>query len=404
MRWEGGRGREAVTFRVCLGSVRRRVVVLIIQVGEIPRDGESLQKLLLLDPHLGKETLRPWGEEEEANGPRFKGWGGEEKNLAELCSSGTDSGEATNQTRLVTLEYVLMQRYIGKPSSLRGRGSTTHKAPQTTFAPRLTQFPEPGHQVDKGGCPITQPAPELVAQGQEVMGNVHAVVMVNGSQLGKLLKKRKKRGRGCLENVGATYDPVLRVRMAAEPLRSRDTPSLTTGSSLWLAAALQCHTSTSHPGFFAGFWPSGPLSGKNIRRNKWVCLTAMAMDGHHSLMIHGHHVAEEMEDVPYQVEELDAAAREEERGAGSHLLFQTFKRGGVASCNPGPPTFTPPRTQRQGVAMVWEGLNVGKTGGAMLGESHPADSKPGTMHGDFLAFKWAGTSFMAGGFCGEGAT
>uniref|UniRef100_A0A8C6XKV2 nucleoside-diphosphate kinase n=1 Tax=Naja naja TaxID=35670 RepID=A0A8C6XKV2_NAJNA len=53
------------------------------------------------------------------------------------------------------------------------------------------------------------------------------------------------------------------------------------------------------------------------------------------------------------------------------------------------------------VAMVWEGLNVGKTGGAMLGESHPADSKPGSLRGDSLAFKWAGTSLMAGGFCGE---
>ena len=35
------------------------------------------------------------------------------------------------------------------------------------------------------------------------------------------------------------------------------------------------------------------------------------------------------------------------------------------------------------VAMVWEGLNVVKTGQVMLGETNPADSKPGTIRGDF---------------------
>ncbi|XP_032181709.1 nucleoside diphosphate kinase A-like [Mustela erminea] len=35
------------------------------------------------------------------------------------------------------------------------------------------------------------------------------------------------------------------------------------------------------------------------------------------------------------------------------------------------------------VAMVWEGLNVVKTGQVMLGETNPADSKPGTSRGDF---------------------
>ncbi|XP_028820619.1 NME/NM23 nucleoside diphosphate kinase 2a isoform X2 [Denticeps clupeoides] len=35
------------------------------------------------------------------------------------------------------------------------------------------------------------------------------------------------------------------------------------------------------------------------------------------------------------------------------------------------------------VAMVWEGLNVIKTGRVMLGETNPADSKPGTIRGDF---------------------
>ncbi|XP_056670041.1 nucleoside diphosphate kinase A isoform X6 [Monodelphis domestica] len=35
------------------------------------------------------------------------------------------------------------------------------------------------------------------------------------------------------------------------------------------------------------------------------------------------------------------------------------------------------------VAMVWEGLNVVKTGRMMVGETNPADSKPGTVRGDF---------------------
>merc|ERR1712226_529686 len=35
------------------------------------------------------------------------------------------------------------------------------------------------------------------------------------------------------------------------------------------------------------------------------------------------------------------------------------------------------------VPMVWEGLNVVKTGRVMLGESNPRDSKPGTIRGDF---------------------
>uniref|UniRef100_UPI00398E3117 nucleoside diphosphate kinase n=1 Tax=Pristiophorus japonicus TaxID=55135 RepID=UPI00398E3117 len=35
------------------------------------------------------------------------------------------------------------------------------------------------------------------------------------------------------------------------------------------------------------------------------------------------------------------------------------------------------------VPMVWEGLNVVKTGRVMLGETNPADSKPGTIRGDF---------------------
>jgi len=45
-------------------------------------------------------------------------------------------------------------------------------------------------------------------------------------------------------------------------------------------------------------------------------------------------------------------------------------------------------------AMVWEGLNAVKTGRVMLGETNPADSKPGTIRGDFAVhvsfFKVAG--------------
>ena len=32
---------------------------------------------------------------------------------------------------------------------------------------------------------------------------------------------------------------------------------------------------------------------------------------------------------------------------------------------------------------VWEGMNAVKTGRVMLGETNPADSKPGTIRGDF---------------------
>ena len=35
------------------------------------------------------------------------------------------------------------------------------------------------------------------------------------------------------------------------------------------------------------------------------------------------------------------------------------------------------------LAMVWEGLGVVKTGRMLLGETNPADSKPGTIRGDF---------------------
>ena len=35
------------------------------------------------------------------------------------------------------------------------------------------------------------------------------------------------------------------------------------------------------------------------------------------------------------------------------------------------------------VPMVWEGLNVVKTGRVMLGANNPADSAPGTIRGDY---------------------
>ncbi|XP_012237430.1 nucleoside diphosphate kinase [Bombus impatiens] len=35
------------------------------------------------------------------------------------------------------------------------------------------------------------------------------------------------------------------------------------------------------------------------------------------------------------------------------------------------------------VPMVWEGLNIVKTGRVMLGQTNPADSAPGTIRGDY---------------------
>ncbi|KGL76748.1 Nucleoside diphosphate kinase 3, partial [Tinamus guttatus] len=35
------------------------------------------------------------------------------------------------------------------------------------------------------------------------------------------------------------------------------------------------------------------------------------------------------------------------------------------------------------VAMVWQGLDVVKTVRTMIGETNPADSRPGTIRGDF---------------------
>lgn len=35
------------------------------------------------------------------------------------------------------------------------------------------------------------------------------------------------------------------------------------------------------------------------------------------------------------------------------------------------------------LAMIWEGLNVVKTGPATPGDNNPAESKPGALRGDF---------------------
>lgn len=56
----------------------------------------------------------------------------------------------------------------------------------------VTQPPEGRHQVHEGGSPVAEHAgaavAELVAQGEQVVGDVHAVVVVDGSQLGQLLQ------------------------------------------------------------------------------------------------------------------------------------------------------------------------------------------------------------------------
>ena len=43
---------------------------------------------------------------------------------------------------------------------------------------------------------------------------------------------------------------------------------------------------------------------------------------------------------------------------------------------------------------VWEVLNVVKAGPAMLGETNPVASKPGTIQ-EASAIRWSGTSFKA---------
>lgn len=50
------------------------------------------------------------------------------------------------------------------------------------------------------------------------------------------------------------------------------------------------------------------------------------------------------------------------------------------------------------LCQVWEGLNVVKTGRVMLGETNPADSKPGTIRGDFCiqVGRWVPPSFPLG--------
>lgn len=54
----------------------------------------------------------------------------------------------------------------------------------------LTQFPEAGHQVHEGGSALAEGVgqvwPELVAEGEQVVGDVHAVVVLDGCQVGEL--------------------------------------------------------------------------------------------------------------------------------------------------------------------------------------------------------------------------
>lgn len=56
----------------------------------------------------------------------------------------------------------------------------------------VTKSSEARHKVHKGSCAIakngSKTQSELMTQGQQVVSNIHAVVMVNGSQLGELLK------------------------------------------------------------------------------------------------------------------------------------------------------------------------------------------------------------------------
>lgn len=73
----------------------------------------------------------------------------------------------------------------------------------------VTQPPEARHQVHEGDSHAAEHAgaavAELVAQGEQVVGDVHAVVVVDGSQLGQLLQvlpgpaRREKERWVCLE-------------------------------------------------------------------------------------------------------------------------------------------------------------------------------------------------------------
>lgn len=53
------------------------------------------------------------------------------------------------------------------------------------------------------------------------------------------------------------------------------------------------------------------------------------------------------------------------------------------------------------VAMVWEGLNVIKSGRVLLGATNPADSAPGTIRGDFAVH--VGRNICHGSDSAEGA-
>lgn len=49
---------------------------------------------------------------------------------------------------------------------------------------KITESPKARDQIYKGSCSVaqdvSQAVPELVAQGEQVVSNVHAVVVVNG--------------------------------------------------------------------------------------------------------------------------------------------------------------------------------------------------------------------------------
>jgi len=61
---------------------------------------------------------------------------------------------------------------------------------QQTSTRWFTQLPEPWHQVNERGHALAerlrQASPEVVAQGEQVVGQVHAVVVLDGGQVREL--------------------------------------------------------------------------------------------------------------------------------------------------------------------------------------------------------------------------
>lgn len=62
----------------------------------------------------------------------------------------------------------------------------------TKFKVSVTKSPKARYKIHKSSSAITKNGSktksELMSQGQQVMSNIHTVVMVNGSQLGQFLK------------------------------------------------------------------------------------------------------------------------------------------------------------------------------------------------------------------------